>query len=471
MSRRRKNRAAIASATPEVSSLIPAPSASGDVFSGKRAIDIMVVSPTSTHAGRLENQDPVLKQHGGWEGILLYPRMFRQFPTLAGVCHLAADKDCAIDRSIKAGDDSEGKSRELADLSVKLYRKIRDLHILNKKMAMGRFFGFAATGLSDWRVDEETGLLAPHDLYDIPQQFVKFGPSGEPFALTAKEPYHGEPIPEESVFFYRWGSRFSPYGEGDLQDVYLTTWYIKQVRQFGMQALEILGRPIPWVEVPMSIVGDEFDQMEAGLRRQYKYFVITRTNSNQTRVTFPTINVLANGAAGRSELEYIRFLYGEIYIRILGVQMTQDTSGGSRALESARLEVIGDKTPPASQARDQAWTDGWLHRVWAMNAPSVPRALWPRFDSDTSGGVSLNGAQITAVVTVGSMLALNQMSAVFAERTLQAAGIPAAWAADMVNATVAERTALAPPPVQQQSPPPRPDREEQEPEEEDHAAA
>jgi hypothetical protein len=418
----------------------------GDPFSGKRTVDIKIVAPGSSRNGRLENRDPVLAQHGGWGGICLYDRMERQNGYYAGAVNLFADRVCAIDRTWKAGDESEGKSREMRDKQFTLYKKLPGLHILNKKMVKGRFFGFAATGKADWRVDEETGIYAPHDVYDIPQRYLSFGPQGEVYRVAWNRPL-GELIEDQrSIFFYRWGSRFTPYGEGDAQLCYLPNWYMQTTREFGMGSLEILGRAIPWAEVPLELVGDEYEKFELGLSKQYKYYVITRSTTNRTVISFPSSPIIAAGAAGKSELEFMRWYLGEIYVCVLGVQMTQDSSGGSRALESTRLEVISDKTPPASQALDQAWTSGYSDHIWEINEPNVPRAWYPLCESDaSSSATALSGAQITAIVDIGAALVRQEMTATYAEKAIQGAGLPETWAKEMVKSMVEERDQLAKP--------------------------
>lgn len=418
----------------------------GDPFSGKRTVDIKIVAPGLVQNGRLENRDPILQQFGGWGGICLYDRMERQNGYYAGAVNLFTDRVCAIDRTWKAGDESEGKSREMRDNQIKLYRKIPDLHILNKKMVKGRMFGFAATGKADWRIDEETGVYAPHDLYDIHQRYLKFGPDGQAYRVTSYSS-QGDLIEDQrSIFYFRWGSRFTAYGEGDAQLCYLPNWYMQTTREFGMGALEILGRPIPWAEVPMDLVGAEYDKFETGLKKQYKFYVISRANTNHTTISFPTAPILANKSAGGSELEFLKWYLGEIYVCVLGVQMTQDSSGGSRALESTRLEVISDKTPPASQALDQAWTSGYSDHIWEINEPKVPRAWFPRCESDTdSATTALSGAQIASVVDISAAIALRQMTAVYATKTLQGAGLPESWARSMVDSMFNERDDLVPP--------------------------
>ena len=359
--------------------------------------------------------------------------MERQFPTYAGVCNLWADKVCANDLAIKPGDPDSGRSREMADLQRKQYRKLADKHIINKKAVKGRFFGFAATGKAGWARDEETGLLAPHDLYDIPQKYIDFKEDGTALAKTERN-LQGIPIPDDAVMFFRWGSRFTPWGEPDAQFCYLPLWYIQQCRQFGMQGLEILSRPIPWVEIPDTVVGEDYDVLEAGLKAQYKFYVITRTASNRTTVTFPSSNILANGAAGKSELDYQRYFYGEVYIYILGVQMTQDKTGGSRALEDTRISVVEDKTPPGVQALAQMWQKGYSDHIWRVNAPNEPQPLYPVWEPAISA--SFADAQLLAqIVNIATSLSAGSITAKAASRLMQMAGAPEEWVADIVQST------------------------------------
>ena len=426
----------------------------GDPFSGKRAVDIKIVAPGSVYNGRLTNPDPIIAKHGSWEGICKYDSMERQCAPYAGIVSLFADKVCAIDRTWKAGDESVGKSRELRDLIATQYKKIPDLHILNKKMVKGRFPGFAAMGKSDWRIDEETKILVPHDVYDIPQRYIKFTPNGRPLRVTAHAS-QGEEIPDEmprrdrthgAMFFFRWGSRWTPYGEGDAQYCFLPVWHIQTARQIGLANLEMLGRAVPWVEVPATIGPDDLSALESGVAKLHKYYVLVKTDTMEMRVTYPNQSVVSAGAAGKSEMEYLKHFIGEIYICVLGVQMTQESSGGSRALESARLEVISDKTPPASQALDQAWTQGWSNHIWEVNEPNVPQALWPKCESDaSSASATLNGAQITAIVDIGAAIVRREMTATYAEKAIQGAGLPETWAKEMVKSMVEERDSLATP--------------------------
>lgn len=414
-------------------------------FSDGRAVSIRIVAPGSVWDDRVANLDEVLRKHS-WEGICYYDRLKRQFGRYAGACSLWVDKVCANDLAIKPGDSNDGRSREMADIQRRLYRKLPFKHIVNKKAVEGRFFGFAITGVAGggpggaWQRDVETGVLAPFDLYPIPQRYINFKVDGTACAITPYN-FQGVPIPEEAIMRFLWGSNFTPWGEADAQYVALDLWYVQQVRQMKMQGVEIYGRPVPWVEVPESIIGDEYDALEAGLQKQYKHYVITRTTANKYTVTFPSQNIIANGNAGRSEQEIERYHYGAVYEVIFGVQMTGDKTGGSRALEETRLDVIADKTPPALQALATMWQQGYSNRIWRVNAPNVPESLYPIWEPAVTA--SFADAQLLGqIAKIMADFSANYITRTTAERELAMAGVPSEWIHDMTESTEKERESL-----------------------------
>jgi hypothetical protein len=400
-------------------------------FGSDRTVAIKIVAPHRVlFDGRIANPDQVLQKHG-WNGVAFYSDLERAHPVYAGVCNLWADKVCANNLAIKPGDPDDGYSRWMADATKANYLRLPDRHIIDKKAVKGRFIGFSATGKAGWEVDEETGLLVPRDLYDIPQKYLDFKADGTPL-VKVEGRADGLPIPQDSVMFFHWGSRFTPWGEADAQFCYLPLYYAQTARQLGMNALELLGRPIPWIEIPDDIQGEQYETLETGLKAQYKYYVITRTTAGRTTVSFPTNNVLASGAAGKSELEYVRYYYGEVYIFVLGVQMTQDKTGGSRALEDSRIEVIADKTPAGLQALGAMWKEGYSDHIWRLNSPKTPRGLWPKWEAEIQADPLDAGQQqqaMTALLNYG----LDQITDVVAIRSLQSVGVPRDWAEEMVE--------------------------------------
>ena len=423
-----------------------------------RRFHVGMISPSVVRDGRVENPDEVIKQFGSWEGLAFYARMLRQFPFLYGICAKSVAAVTAIDRDIKPGDPNNELSVQMAADARRLWSRVRGKETILQHLLWGKYYGFSAVE-KVWSKDAHTQLLAPLDLYDLPQWLFKFGPNGETFVLSAKDQSQGEFVPDADArfLFFRWGSRYTPYGSGVLQYAYLPTWYIQQVLRFGLQAIERFGRPIPWVRYWRGIDPDDKNDIEKSLAAQFKNYVMTPQDTNLTELEFPAQSVTAAGAAGRAEIEFIRFMQGwAVNAMNLAPMAQQDRSGGAYAAEQVRENIAQDQTPPASQALDATLTEGWLDPVSEQNWRTQPRALWPYFDSDTSevAQMGLNGAQVSAVVVIGEKLSTNTITATYAEEALAATGIPRVRAAKMVASMVAERDTLAKPVVPVAAPSP-----------------
>lgn len=410
-----------------------------------RTAAVSMVIPHAVWNGRLQHPDPVLRQFGGPYGMAFYRLMLQQDLSLSADCSQWEDRINAIDRVIKPGDPESDLSEQMAKDCRSVFRRLQNVNIINLWMLRCRWYGVTAIGKAGWKKDPGTGLYAPFDLYNIDPWRWKFGPNFEPYLLTQRNPWQGEPIPARSVHFSRWGSLFTAYGESDLRDVYLSCWYRQTVVELLLQSIEVLGRPIPWIEVGDSLQGAEFDDFETGIAKQYKFYVITRTPNARTSTTFPNLTAIANGGVGRSEIEFLRYHDGLIQRKILGSQQTQDKTGGSRALEESRIGIANDKTPPGSQLVDHSWTDGYLEDISLANWATQPRELWPVMDSDAGdiGKERLTGPQIVATATVANQLRLKQVTSKWAIETLVMAGFDRPKAAEMVASMLDPKAGLS----------------------------
>lgn len=333
-----------------------------------------------TWNGTLDPPDEVIKKFGGWEGLGLYDRILRQFPNVYSACQQRIDR--VPERRIVPGDPSNPRSVEVAKICNDLYQGLEGREIIQRRLLWGMFYGFAAVEKT-WAFDDYTGLFAPIKLYDQPARNIRFDEQGNPFFMTAFNRTPGEPLRRADWMFFRWGSHWTPYGDGELKYVYVLTWMIQQMMDFGLQALEELGRPIPVYHVPQLMDKDARAALEASVAAQHKFYVMVPTDATEVKVEFPGINVTAGGAAGRSEGEWIRYFDGWIQRALLGTQQTQDRSGGSRALEEVRTQIVDDKTRQASDTLDDVWNRQWLWPdVIAFNFADLDRMAWPRFDSE-----------------------------------------------------------------------------------------
>jgi len=450
----------MAAATPSSNlapSSTPAPTQAAPVIESMpdqvvvRTAAVSMVLPYAVWNGRLQNPDTVLRQFGGSYGTAFYRLMLQQNLSLSADCSQWEDRVNAIDRRIKSGKPGDAFSDQAAKDVRSIFKRINGTNIINLWILRSRWYGFSAIGKAGWKKDPETGVIAPFDLYNIDPWRWKFGPNMEPYLLIQGSAWNGVRVDqsgqpwERSVFFARWGSLFTAYGESDLRDIYLSCWYVQNVTEMLLQSIEVLGRPIPWIEVGDSLQGQEFDDFEANISKQYKYYVITRTPNARTTTTFPNLTVLANGAAGKSELEFVRYHDGLIQRKIHGTQQTQDKTGGSRALEDSRIGIAYDKTPPGSQLLDQTWTSGWLNDIGLVNWPNQPRELWPVMDSEAGeiGKLPHSGPQIMAIGMVGNQLRLKQLTPTWAVEMLVMVDFDRSKAEDMVNSMTDEAANLS----------------------------
>jgi len=225
--------------------------------------------------------------------------------------------------------------------------------------------------------EKRNGVYAPFDLYDVDPWHFRFGPNFEPYLLTQND-YNGKAVPEGAFFFARWGSLFTAYGASDLRDVYPECWLRLNLRDLMLMSIEQGAQVMPMFLLPDSMSEPEFDNFERELKTRYKQYILFKSstvskpeqiNANQA--------IIANKAAGGSELEAIRYIDGLVDAKILGTQQTKDKTSGSRAQEEVRLEIANDKIYPALEFVNKAWTRGYLDRISERNWPKLDRAKWP----------------------------------------------------------------------------------------------
>ncbi|HUF09470.1 MAG TPA: hypothetical protein VMO47_09130 [Rhodothermales bacterium] len=382
------------------------------------------LQPTTILGHWMENPDEVLKQFGQWEGIGFYFRMLRQFAFLGGPINQRIDEVVAADRLIVPGDKNSATSVQMAADARRVWAKVRGKGLILRKLLMAMFVGYHPVE-KVWDIDTETGLLAPLGLFDVPPVNVRFGPNGEEFFLAMNRP-RGELIPARKVFYSRWGSMWTPYGEGELKDVYLVTWYLQQLIRFGLEAIEQLGRPIPIIYIPRGSTKEEIDEYEQAVAAQYKFYLTMPSDETRVKVEFAGANIAAGGAAGRSEMEWCRYLETHAYVRLLNTAQTQDRGGaGNGKLEEVRNDVKNLKTPSASDALDEWLNDGWMRDLSEVNWGDQPEQMWPRFESDAAEiGAGLVGVQAANATNTLLRYRAGHLTAEAATGIIASLGVP-----------------------------------------------
>ena len=419
----------------------------------KRQFSLVQLQTQLVTGGYVENPDEILKQFGSYEGIQFYLRMLRQFPFLASPVSQRIDPVIATERQIVPGDPAVDVSVRMANDLRRVVEDVKNKETIERKALMGQFIGIGPIE-KVWGIHKPTGLIAPvgengdgHGLFDVPVRNLKFGPHGEELIVTPRN-YAGVPVPRRKLMIFRWGSLATDYGEGEFKGIYLATWYMQIIIDYGMKALELLGRPIPVVHIPRNAPDPgEVDKVEKSVAAQFDFYITLPTDEMRASVEMAGGNVAASGSAGRAEQEWCRYIENWIWTALINTSQTQDRGGsGNGKLEEQRRNLKIDKVAAASDALDSWWTDGFAYDVAEVNWANQPRELWPRFKSDITEVTQhgLSGPQVEQADLQLRRLAANQITSEQAEELITGLGVPRSRVLRMVQATIAKRGTLAP---------------------------
>jgi hypothetical protein len=391
--------------------------------------------------GRIENPDPIMQQlrMGTWYSLVFIRQMLLDEAILGGIIDQWVSAVNATDITFEAGDSNSEISKQMALDATRFWNDVPDTPLILAKQLYCRAFGYYPID-KVYGQHEATGLLGAVGLYDMPPWHVDFDIDGnEIYAPFGGGVLAGVRIPTGKLMIARWGSNYTPRGESDAVPLFPNVWRMKTVRKLGLQALEILNRPIPWVKYPEGWDEAQVDELEADMIAKYKFAVLTPSaEATDVEVDFPMNAVAASGAAGRSELEVVASEVRTIYIKWLGAPQSQNEQNGSMAKEVVRKEIADDKTPPAVQLRDKWIQKGWLDDLGYLNWPNQPRQLWPICRSDSGDQSGIDGNTAEQVWRVLARLALQQITRVAATESLVLMGVRRAKALLMVQSTVDE---------------------------------
>ncbi len=411
---------------------------------GQRQFSMARLLPLLSSGRFIENPDEVLRQFGSYEGIKYYFRMLRQFPFLSGPINQRIDRVMAVERVIMPGDANDDDSVLMAVKARIWWASIKNKAIILRRLLLGMFVGFAAIE-KVFGYHEATDLIAPVSLFDVPQQNVKFDAEGRPVIVTPRKP-SGEAIDPRKLLLFIWGTLSSPYGEAELKNVYLATWYMQSIIDAGVEALETLGRPVLTLFVPRAADTKEVDSVEQAIAENFPLFMTLPTDDSEYRtdVGGGGANAIAGGNLGRSENEWLRYFETWIWTCLINTAQTQDRGGaGNGKLEQQRELMKDDKTAYSSDALDETLNE-LLSDLGELNWANHNRALWPMFRSDTAevSQAGLNGIQIQTFITILLRLTALQITKEAAEEAIAALGVPRARAARVVQATIDQRGTL-----------------------------
>lgn len=416
----------------------------------KRSYGPAQKSPWSVQQGRLASPDTVQSKFGGFEGLQLYGRMYEQNAYLAGKVDERIDRVVEIDRQIVPGDPTDERSQELAAEAKVWWTHLPNKDIFTRELVRGFYYGHGPAEklfADDGAPDPWSGLLAPCAVRGIVPWALKFGPEDEEYFVTDFQP-NGIPIEPGKTFRFLWGSTWSAYGDAEARPLYLPCWFTQQVQEFGLKAIEQFGRPVPVCYYPADWAPSRVDEYDTALAEDYEIYLLLPSDTKEPKTSLLSEQIASQGSAGRSEWAFIANMERWISVRLSGSAQSSDSSG-ARASEETKDKRTDLKTPTASRQLDECLTRGLLDDISARNWPTLPREIWPRFDSDTT---EINEEKLTGTAAEKADLQImrviaHQTPASVAVEIIAGVGVPRARAERMVAAALQERDTLERDPV------------------------
>jgi len=371
--------------------------------------------PYAVYNGRLRHPDPVVQQFGGPKGPAIYRMMQQENLALSGACSQYEDRVNKAEQRVRPGIKGDAESEEMARLAAGAFDQLPNPNIITLWLIRAKWYGFMPIGVAGW--EKRNGVLAPFDLHNVDPWHFRFGPNFEPYLITQTD-YYGKPVPEGAFFFARWGSLFTAYGESDLRDVYLECWFRQNLRDLMLMSIEQGARMMPVYLLPDGMSEDEFNLFERKIAEKFKQYILIKSSTvSKPEIINSNQAIIANKAAGGSELEAIRYIDGLVDAKVLGTQQTKDKTSGSRAQEEVRLEIANDKIFPALEFVNKAWTAGYLDRISMANWPTRDRAKWPVMKS-VYAPQNMTPQAAAAVLAIANQVRLKQITKLFAVHML-----------------------------------------------------
>ena len=358
-----------------------APTTPDQVLSGSRTRSTYTQTrqnPLAAYFGRLVNPDPTLAKHGTWEGLELYARIRRQITELGGI--VAQLVDIALKRppTIVPGDLSDGESVRIADNYRRIWDEIPEKAIVLRKTIDNLItFGFAPIEMV-WSRDPQTMIVAATKLIDRPPRNFIFDVDEQPRFISILDPLVGEPIDPLKFLLLRAGTTNTPYGESAFTELYSAAWLYQEVQKFWLDSVEKYGRPVPHIHIPRTYTAADVADLDNFYTAKFGTYTRGLWDGNEVKVEYPAMPMASAGAAGRSELDSLRFLQAKMYIRLLRTQQTQDKTSGSRSLETVRDSRTEAAAATYSDILCEGLDRGWLAPSVEINFPSLDPMLRPR---------------------------------------------------------------------------------------------
>jgi hypothetical protein len=339
--------------------------------------------------GILPNPDEVLRGRAPGD-VSHYRAMDIRHPWLAGIADQRVEK-ANKRRVIVAGDPSNERSRQMALDMKRDFEAIPNLPVVSARwLRDGRIVCGYGLAENVWGRSSLTGNITIMRMIDRPAELGRFDDDGNLFFRTFGDPFRGIPVPALKMSRLIGGTLNTPYGEAEYKHVDISCFWIEAVLEFGLEALQGFGRPIPTVYIPRNgLSKEERADIKAAARAIHPRFLSVPTNDSKLSVEYPANSMAASGNVGSAELRYIEIFIAWSYIRILRIVQTLNKTGGSRALEDTRYTITDDASRPDCGLLDAGFNTNFATPYCDINWPNEQTELLPRFDTPVRSQIDL----------------------------------------------------------------------------------
>lgn len=353
---------------------------------GREHYSISAYNPTIDIWGHLPDPDEVKQKHGTGEPRKFYAEVRRTDAGLAALFEIRKTNSGAVPWDVVPGDAED-------DLSVAVARQFRtsfercrfrsvSMHAWLDAIADGVAFVEPVWSPEPREIEPGTFLWIPESLIDRPAERFSFAPDRTPLFVGMRAGLTGEPVPAHQIMVLTCGSADTPWGKGVMQDLYANAWLKKEIKKWGVRAVQRDGEPLVIVWYPSDFDEDDRRKLEQSIRATYRNYILLPSDGAMK----PEIEIKPErgGTAGESQQRWMDRLDTADALLVLGGQMSTGRQSFSTNASDVAKDTKGEeKAAIDTGAMKDAIESSLLKSFVDINYPGLPLRLRPRLEYDT----------------------------------------------------------------------------------------